>query len=78
MTRILMTSPPIYGHLVSVVAVAGGLVARGFDVDVLTGAKYRGLVTRAGARFLPLPREVDYDDADLDAFLPGQIGRAHV
>lgn len=72
MTRIVMTSPPIYGHLVSVVAVAGGLVARGFDVDVLTGAKYRGLVTRAGARFLPLPREVDYDDADLDAFLPGR------
>jgi len=72
MTRVLLAAPPIYGHVSSVLGVARGLVARGFTVDVLTGAKYRDAVASAGARFLPLPAEVDFDDADLDAFLPGR------
>lgn len=72
MTRVLMASPPIFGHLTAVLAVARGLVDRGCAVDILTGAKYRADVERAGARFLPLPAAVDYDDADLDAFLPGR------
>lgn len=72
MTRVLMASPPIFGHLTAVLAVARGLVDRGCTVDILTGAKYRADVERTGGRFLPLPAEVDYDDADLDAFLPGR------
>jgi len=73
--RVLMATPPIHGHAASVVGVARGLVERGFAVDVLTGAKYRGVVEAAGAGFLPLPPEADYDDADLDAFLPDRARR---
>lgn len=70
--RVLLASPPIYGHVSPIVTVARGLVGRGFAVDVLTGAKFRRAVEEAGAGFLPLPAAVDFDDADLDAFLPGR------
>jgi UDP:flavonoid glycosyltransferase YjiC (YdhE family) len=70
--RVLLASPPIYGHVSPIVTVARGLVGRGFAVDVLTGTRFRRAVEEAGAGFLPLPAAVDFDDADLDAFLPGR------
>jgi UDP:flavonoid glycosyltransferase YjiC (YdhE family) len=45
-------------------------MARGHSVTILTGTKYRSLVEDSGIRHVPLPAEVDYDDADLDAWLP--------
>jgi len=65
----LLCAPPIYGHLAPLVAVGRGLAARGHGITVLTGAKYRDLVTGAGLRFAPLPAEVDFDDADLEELL---------
>jgi UDP:flavonoid glycosyltransferase YjiC (YdhE family) len=52
--------------------IARGLIAHGHSVTMLTGTKYRGLAERSGASFVPLPAEVDYDDANLDAWLPGR------
>ena len=72
MATLLLPSSPIYGHLVPMLAVARALVDRGHEVAVLTGTKYRDHVQGTGARFLPLPPEADYDDADLDAWLPGR------
>jgi UDP:flavonoid glycosyltransferase YjiC (YdhE family) len=66
----LMCSSPIHGHVAPVTAVAERLIERGDAVSILTGRKYEGAVTRVGASFLPLPESVDYDDADLDAWLP--------
>ena len=68
--KLLLASPPIHGHILSILGVAEGLASRGHDICVLAGQKYRGRVEAAGARFLPLPAAVDFDDADLDAFLP--------
>ena len=39
---------------------------------MLTGRKYRGAVESHAMTFRPLPEEVDYDDANLDAWLPGR------
>lgn len=69
MSSYLLCAPPIYGHLAPLVTVGRGLAARGHAITVLTGAKYRDLVTGAGLRFAPLPAEVDYDDADLEELL---------
>lgn len=68
----LLCSPPIYGHLSPVIDIGRGLMERGADITVLTGRKYEDLVARSGLSFAPLPAEVDYDDDDLDAWLPGR------
>lgn len=72
MAHHLLCSSPIWGHVAPMLRVGADLVARGHRVSLLTGAKYRSHVEEAGMRFLPLPADVDYDDADLDAWLPGR------
>lgn len=69
---ILMPVTPIYGHVVPMLAIGRGLVGRGHRVSVLTGRKYRSLVESGGMRFCPLPAAADFDDADLDRWLPGR------
>ncbi|OUD87959.1 4'-demethylrebeccamycin synthase [Clavibacter michiganensis subsp. michiganensis] len=69
MPSYLLCAPPIYGHVAPLVAVGRGLVARGADVTLLTGAKYREAVADAGLAFAPLPADVDFDDAQLDGRL---------
>ncbi|GAA4982286.1 glycosyltransferase [Kineococcus glutinatus] len=72
MSRILMPSSPIHGHVAPMIQLGRGLLEHGHRSTVLTGTKYRAAVERAGLDFLPLPAEADYDDADLDAWLPGR------
>jgi MGT family glycosyltransferase len=72
MSHFLLPSTPLYGHVTPMLAIGRGLRQRGHRVTVLTGRKYRGAVQAAGLAFLPLPAEADYDDADLDAWLPGR------
>ncbi|MBF4618721.1 glycosyl transferase [Clavibacter sp. VKM Ac-2873] len=69
MSSYLLCAPPIYGHLAPLVAIGRGLVARGADVTLLTGAKYREVVIEAGLTFAALPADVDFDDAQLDGLL---------
>lgn len=72
MSRLLLACPPIYGHVLPSTTIGSALRTRGHDVTVLTGTKYRELVERASLVFAPLPASVDYDDADLAAFVgPG-------
>lgn len=70
MAHFLLTSTPLYGHVTPMVTIGRGLVERGHRVDLLTGRKYADVVTAAGLRHLPLPAEVDYDDAHLEDWLP--------
>lgn len=70
MSHFLLPSTPIYGHVTPMVAIGRGLVERGHAVTVLTGRKYAAAVRAAGLEFLPLPAEVDYDDAHLEDWLP--------
>lgn len=78
MTHHLLLSSPLLGHLGPVLAVASALRGRGDDVTVLTGRRYRDRVEAAGAEFSALPPEADYDDTDLDAWLPGRAGRTGI
>jgi len=72
MSHFLLASTPIYGHVAPMLTVGRGLVSRGHQVTMLTGRKYRGAVESHAMTFQPLPDEVDYDDANLDAWLPGR------
>lgn len=70
MSTFLLAAPPLFGHLAPMVAIGARLVQRGHDVELLGGRKYRDLAASRGLRFVPLPREADYDDDDLGAWLP--------
>ncbi|BDZ46116.1 glycosyltransferase [Naasia aerilata] len=72
MSDYLICSSPIYGHLAPMVTIGRALVSQGHRVTVLTGRKYGDLVERSGMTFRPLPSTADYDDANLDAWLPGR------
>ncbi|MCS5732248.1 glycosyltransferase [Herbiconiux daphne] len=74
MSSFLLCSTPVHGHVVPLLAVARHLVAQGHFVRFLTGARYRVAVESAGATFLPLPAEADYDDTDMDAAFPDRVG----
>ncbi|HYP43847.1 MAG TPA: nucleotide disphospho-sugar-binding domain-containing protein [Propionibacteriaceae bacterium] len=71
MSRFLLPCTPIYGHVAPMLTIGAGLLARGHQVTVLTGRKYRSAVEQQRLSFVPLPAEVDYDDAHIDDWLPG-------
>lgn len=75
---VLICSTPVHGHVTPLLAVARALVDAGHDVRFLTGARYRDPVEATGARWTPLPSDVDYDDTDMDAAFPGRVGRSGV
>lgn len=74
MPDILITACPPVGHIGPLLNVAHGLVAHGHRVTVLTSARHADKIRAVGADPRPLPYGADYDDARLDADLPG---RAH-
>ncbi|GAA3556160.1 glycosyltransferase [Microlunatus spumicola] len=78
MTKVLLLSSPIFGHVSPVLALGRGLRRRGHEVTILTGSKYAASAAGAGLDFLPLPPEVDYDDADVEAWLPKREHRTRI
>jgi UDP:flavonoid glycosyltransferase YjiC (YdhE family) len=78
MLSVLICCTPVQGHIAPTLAVARSLVSAGHDVRVLTGVRYGVAVEAAGARWVPLPAEADYDDRDMDAAFPGRVGRTGV
>ena len=78
MTKVLLLSSPIFGHVSPMLALGRGLRRRGLEVTLLTGSKYAASAAGAGLDFLPLPPEVDYDDADVEAWLPRRRHRSRI
>lgn len=70
MARFVLAATPIPGHVEPVVAAAAGLTARGHEVVLHTGSTFRAQVERAGARFMPLRPEIDFDYRDIDKRFP--------
>jgi UDP:flavonoid glycosyltransferase YjiC (YdhE family) len=70
MTRILIATTPVAGHVTPFVPLARALVARGHDVRWYTGTKYRPQAEASGARFVPYERARDIDDARFDLEFP--------
>jgi len=79
MARILFTSMPFAGHVRPGLPIARELVDAGHDVLWYSGQKYAELVAGSGARFVPYPESLDFDDAEVDTqrgtdAVPGKPG----
>lgn len=70
MTRFLMKTDALVGHVVPSMPIARRLVERGHEVVWITGRKYEGRVNSTGARFHPLPREIDPGEMEYYKFYP--------
>jgi len=70
-----LCATPIHGHVRPLVDIGRGLASRGHAVTMLTGSKYRDITQENQLVWWPIPREADYDDADLEAWMPGRSAR---
>jgi MGT family glycosyltransferase len=67
MARVLITTIPAEGHVRPVLPLAARLAEEGHDVLWYTGPKFQPLVTRTGARFIPVNmKSLGYDDPNVD------------
>jgi MGT family glycosyltransferase len=70
MSTYLLCATPVQGHVAPIIAIARDLVARGHDVTVLTGSRFRDAVEAAGAAHRALGGIADYDDRVMQEHLP--------
>ena len=66
MPSVLICSMPAVGHVTPLLSVVRALVASGDRVRFMTGERFREKVEAAGADFLPLPPESDFDMDNLE------------
>lgn len=66
----LLASTPLAGHAAPVLAAAGHLAAQGHRVIVLTGSRFADAASAAGAEPVALDGQADFDERDLDSYLP--------
>ncbi|MFL6127397.1 nucleotide disphospho-sugar-binding domain-containing protein [Actinophytocola sp.] len=62
MVSVIVASPPVFGETVPMLEFAAGLVRRGHSVTALLGSRFAESARAAGARYVPLPENADYDD----------------
>ncbi|KIL88673.1 hypothetical protein FAVG1_07920 [Fusarium avenaceum] len=70
---VLMCSTPVSGHIIPMLAIAGQLIARNYDVCFVSGSGYRQQAEALGVTFVPVEGYGDYYDLtswDLDADWP--------
>ena len=67
---VLLCSVPVHGHVTPLLTIARSLIHDGVDVRFVTGQRFREAVTAAGAEFVPLPAESDFDDRNLNQAFP--------
>jgi UDP:flavonoid glycosyltransferase YjiC (YdhE family) len=74
MSRILVSVMPFAGHVAPTTGVVSELVARGHDVTVYTGSRYRDRFASLGASTIAWSEAPDFDEHDLRATFPA-VGR---
>ena len=72
MAEVLIAALSPIGHIGPLLNVAQGLVDRGDQVTVLSGANRAAMIRAAGATAHPIPAAADFDDTRLDADNPGR------
>lgn len=72
MSRILICTHPITGHVNPALVLTRKLIERGHDVRFYTGNKFKAKIEASGAAYVPMKQAYDYDDADLDKAFPGR------
>lgn len=70
MSRILIASIQVTGHVLPALPIARRLVERGHEVWFYTGAKFRAKVEATGATYLPMSAQYDYDDSKMSEVFP--------
>ncbi len=70
MSRILICTHPITGHVNPALVIVRKLVQRGHDVRFYTGVKFKSKIEAAGAEYVAMTHAYDYDDAKLDTAFP--------
>ena len=73
MSRILVASVPVIGHINPLVPIVRALCGRGHEVRWYTGGKYRSKVEATGARYVGMTAGRDYDDAQVEREFPGRV-----
>ncbi len=77
MSDVIVAAPPIPGETIPLLRVAAELVKRGHQVTALLGSSFASAAADAGARFIALSGDADYDIAEAAsrperlAFMPG-------
>lgn len=69
MATVLLAASPLHGHVAPVIEV-GRCLAPAHRVVMVTGARFRPRVEAAGLEFRPLAGRADFDERELDSFLP--------
>src|SRR5450755_547422 len=72
MPRILVATVPVIGHIVPILPLARGLIARGHEVRWYSGRKYASRIEATGASFVSFAQAHDYDDLKFDSQFPGR------
>jgi MGT family glycosyltransferase len=70
MSRILVATVAVVGHIAPLLPLTRELVARGHEVRWYSGRKYASRIEATGARFLSFSRAHDYDDLKIDSEFP--------
>ncbi|GAA3658930.1 glycosyltransferase [Microbacterium marinilacus] len=70
MSTYLVCSTPVHGHVGPMLEAARHLVSRGHRVVFLTGTRFAERVAATGAEFRALEGIADFDDRDVDSYLP--------
>ena len=73
MSTYLVCATPIYGNVAPLVAITEHLVAAGHRIIFLTGSRFEKTVREAGAEFVALSGNADFDDRDPDSHLPDRL-----
>ena len=73
MSTYLVCATPIYGNVAPLVAITEHLVAAGHRIIFLTGSRFEKTVREAGAEFVALTGNADFDDRDPDSHLPDRL-----
>jgi len=69
----LVCATPIYGNVAPLLAITEHLVAVGHRVIFLTGSRFEKAVSDAGAEFVALTGNADFDDRNPDEHLPDRL-----
>lgn len=70
MATFLFASNPLYGHVAPMLTAGRHGVSAGHRVIMLTGSRFADNARDAGMDFVPLTGRADFDERDLDGYLP--------
>ena len=73
MSTYLVCATPIFGNVSPLLAITEQLMGAGHRVVFLTGSRFEQAVRAAGATFVSLAGNADFDDRDPDSHLPDRL-----